>query len=82
VLNDVRSHCFQTVVPGDQVILTAEFTLKLPLLILVQLSLFQQLLHLLIEVLVGELQLRDAVLVVERNCGPILNGLRKLYMLT
>ena len=66
---------FQPVVTGNQVVFPGEFPLQLLLLLLVQFGGFQQGFHVVVQVLVGELQFGDAVFVVEGHRGPVLNGL-------
>ena len=63
----VLGHRLQPVVAGDQVVLAGELPLQFLLLRLVQFRLFQQALHVLVEVFVDQLQFGDAVLVVERH---------------
>jgi hypothetical protein len=78
VQDDVFGYLLQAVVARNQVVLAGELALQLGFLGLVQLSLFQQALHVSIEVLVDELQLRDAVLVVQRDGGVVFHRLGKV----
>ena len=75
VLHQILSDLLQSILSGDQVVLAGELPLQLALLILVQLRLFQQTLHVGVEVLVGQLQLRDATFVEQRNRCAIVDGL-------
>ena len=65
----------QPVVAGDQVVLAGELALQLGLLRLVQLGVFQHGRHVVVQVVVGQLQLGDAVFVVERHRGAVVHRL-------
>ena len=78
VQHDVRGHLLQPLLARDQVVLAAELSLQLVFLRLVELRIFQQPLHVLVQVLVGQLQLGNPVLVVQRDRGPILDALREV----
>ena len=75
VRDDVRGDLVQPVVAGDQVVLAGELALQLLLLLLVQFGVLEQLLHVVVQVLVGELQFGDAVLVVQRDRRAVLDRL-------
>ncbi len=75
VRHEVLGDRLQPVVAGDQVVLAGELPLQLLLLLLVQFGRFQQVLHVLVEVLVGQLQLGDAVLVEERHGRAVVDRL-------
>ena len=76
--DDVLGDRLQPVVAGDQVVLAGELALQLLLLRLVQLGLSSSVLQVVVEVLVGQLQLGDAVLVVERDRGAVLDRLAEV----
>lgn len=59
-------------------VLARELPIQLPLLLLVQVSVVEQLRHVLVQILVGELQLGDAVLVVQWDCRAIFDGLAEV----
>ena len=75
---EVRHHILgdglQPILAGDDVVLAAELALQLFLLRLVQLGGFEQRLQVAVQLLVGELHLGDAVLVVQRHRGAVLDG--------
>ena len=56
------------------VVLAAELALQLLLLVLVQLGGVQQRFQVAVQLLIGELHLRDAVLVVQRHGGAVFDG--------
>ena len=68
----------QPVFAGDDVVLAAKLALQLFLLVLVQLGGFQQGFQILIQVLIGELHLGDAVLVIQRHGGAVFNRAGKV----
>ncbi len=59
-------------------ILTRKLAFQALLLALVQFSLFDQPLYVFVEVGVGKLQFGDAVLVIERDRGAIVDGLAEI----
>ena len=75
VRGDVRRDRVQPVGAGDQVVLAGELALQPGLLRLVQLGVFQHGRHVGVEVGVGQLQLGDAVFVVERHRGLVVHRL-------
>src|SRR5699024_7664431 len=54
------------------------FALQLLFLLLVEHGFIQQLFQLFVDMLIGKLQLRNAILIVERHRSPVLNGLLKI----
>ena len=78
MLDNISGHGLQPVVASDQVVLAGELPLQLLLLLLVQFRLLEQLFHVFVQLLVGELQLRDPVLVVEGHRGPVFHGLTEV----
>ena len=76
--HDVLGDDFEPVVAGDEVVFAAEVALQPPLLGFVQLGGFEDALDVLVEVLVGDLQLGDAVLVVERDGRAVLDRLAEV----
>ena len=75
---DVRCDRVQPVGAGDQMVFASELALQPGLLRLIELGVFQHGRHVGIEVRIGQLQLGDAVLVVERHRGPVVHRLLKL----
>ena len=78
VPDEVPGHGAQAFGPGDQRILPTEPTHQAPFGVLVEFGLLQQLGQFVGEVLVDELQLRDAVLVVERDGGAVFDGVSEV----
>ena len=68
----------QALGPGDQLVLLGEAARHRLLLGVVERSLLQEVLQLVVEVVVCELQLGDAVLVVERDGGPVGDGVAEV----
>jgi hypothetical protein len=79
---EVRHHILgdrlQAIFPRDDVVFTAELAFELFLLRLIQLCVFEQALQVAVEVVVGELNLRDTVLVVQRHRRAVLDGTREV----
>ena len=75
---DVLGDLVEPVVPRDEVILTRKLAFQLLFLGLIEFSGFEQPLYVLVEVFVCELELGDAVLVVERNRRVVLDRLTKV----
>ena len=76
--HQIGSDLGESLVAGDQLVLLGEAARHRLLLGIVEGGLLQQILQLVVEVLVGELKLRDAVLVVERDGGAIGDGVPKV----
>ena len=73
--HDVARHRLQTVVPRDQVVLTAQLAFEPGFLLRVEGRVFHQRVDFVVEVRVHQLQLWCAVLVEERHSGAVLNRL-------
>jgi len=73
--HQVLGHRLQPVVASDQVVLPGELPFQLLFLLLVQLGFFKEVFHVLVQVVVDQLQLRDAVFVVERDGRAVGHGL-------
>ena len=73
VLHQVLGNLVEPVTTGDQLVLAAELTLDQALDLLVDALAVEQVFHVGLQLGVGQLQLRDAVLVVERHGGPVLH---------
>ena len=78
VPDKVLGHGAQPLGSGDQRILPTEPTHQTPFGVLVEFGLLQQLGQFVGEVLVDELKLGDAVLVVERDGGTVLDGVSEV----
>ena len=76
--HQVLGNRVQPVFAGDDVVLAAKLALQLFLLIFVQLGGFQQGFQILIQVVIGELYLGDAVLVIQRHGGAVFNRAGKV----
>ena len=74
VVHQIGSDLGESLGAGDQLVLLGEAARHRLLLGLVKRSLLQKVFQLVVEVLVGELKLGDAVLVVERDGGAIGDG--------
>ena len=75
MLHKVRCDGVEPVITGDQVVFPGELALDLPRLILVEVGILQQGIEFIPKRVVGELQLWDAVFVVERDRRTIRDGL-------
>lgn len=63
---------FQSVIAGDKVVLPSKLSFQLRFLLVVKLSVLNQVVDVLVQVGVGQLQFRRAVLVKQRNGGAVL----------
>ena len=75
MLDQIAGNRLQPVLAGNQMVFPGERPLQLLLLRLVQFGLYQQRFHVLVQVLVRQLQLGNAVLVVERHRRPVVYAL-------
>ena len=73
--DDVFRDGVQAVFPRDEVILSGKLPLNLRFLRIVKFGVLKNALKFFVEVVVGELEFRDAVLVEERHRGAILDRL-------
>jgi hypothetical protein len=78
VPHDVRRDLVEPFLAGDQVVLLAEHPLQLPLLVLVQFGVLDHPVDVVVQLLVGQLKLRDAVLVEQRHGRAVVYGLLEI----
>ena len=76
--DDILCDLFEALIPGNKVVLAPEFPFQLPLLLLIQFRIFEEPLHVLVEVLVRELHFWYSVLVVQRNGVLVFDGLAEV----